>query len=72
MVMPPGTSSPTSMVTREPASGMPSTFRWPIPSGRFGHTQVFPRGIHGSRRSSVRRQSSGDADAQACGEHEVG
>ena len=46
---PPETPSPTSMVTRVPANGIPSTFRWPIPSGRFGLNQVFPCGIHGSK-----------------------
>ncbi len=69
---PPETSSPTSMVTRAPAKGIPSTFRWPTPSGSFGHNQIFPCGIHGSKRRSVRKHRSGDAADQAWGEHDVG
>ncbi len=52
--------------------GMRSRRSVPIQSGTAGARCSLSSRMSGSKRSSVRRNSSGDAAAHACGEHDVG
>ena len=52
--------------------GMRSSRRRPIHSGITGARCSFEFRKSGSNRNIVRRNSSGEAAAHACGEHEVG
>jgi hypothetical protein len=61
------------MATLEPASKRFSTDKVPKLSGTLGVQVTVPSGTEGAKRSrAVRRSQNGDADAQACGEHEAG
>ena len=53
-------------------TGICSSRRRPIHSGIAGARCNFEFRKSGSKRNIVRRNRSGDAAAQACGEHEVG